>query len=134
MANILKIIPDVVQVLANISIVCTLLFGAYHPELMALQTGYSENWAISNLLNNTKYYNYYRDFMCDGCNLLSIDGHIFNNDFKNLYQYFTKYIDWTDISFNSGCCYAREESNVWNSIDNNLNDIRGPYASNGGGH
>lgn len=29
MANILKIIPDVVQVLANISIVCTLLFGAY---------------------------------------------------------------------------------------------------------
>lgn len=29
MVNILKIIPDVVQVLANISIVCTLLFGAY---------------------------------------------------------------------------------------------------------
>ncbi len=110
-----------------------LLFGSYHPELMTLRTGSDENWAIAYLLNNTKYYNYYRDFMCDGCLLLSIDGHIFNNDFKNLYQYFTKYIDWTDISFNSGCCYAREESNVWNSIDNNLNDIRGPYASNGGG-
>ena len=55
-------------------------------------------------------------------------------DFKNKYPYFTKYIDWNDISFNSGCCYnTLEGSNVWNSFDNNFEDIRGPYASNGGG-
>ena len=109
-----------------------LLFGPYHPELMALITGYNENWSITNLTNNTKFYNFYRDFMCDDCFLFGIDGHVFNSDFKNKYPYFTKYIDWNDISFNSGCCYTREGSNVWNSFDNNFKNIRGPYASNGG--
>jgi len=110
----------------------SLLFGPYHPELMSLNTGYNEDWSIVNLLNDTKYYNYYRDFMCDGAFLLSIDGHYFNKNFKNLY--FTKYVKWNDISFNSGCCYERDGfSNVWNSFDNNFENIRGPYASNGGG-